>query len=94
MPDDTRVDADDDADPDRTRGEDAAEPADGDGPAGDADPGSQWRFALDEVGPEAEAEREAARDPPIEPESVDAENALFVVAGVLGTLLLVFSVTL
>lgn len=65
----------------------------------DADPTAaeddgEWRFALDEVGPEAEAAREAARNPPIEPESVDAENALFVVAGVLGTLLLVFSVTL
>jgi len=55
---------------------------------------SEWRFGIDEVGPEAEAAREAARNPPIEPESIDAENALFVVAGVLGTLLLVFSVTL
>lgn len=56
--------------------------------------GEEWRFAIDEVGPEAEAAREAARNPPIEPESIDAENALFVAAGVLGTLLLVFSVTL
>ena len=56
--------------------------------------GDEWRFGIDEVGPEAEAAREAARNPPIEPESIDAENALFVVAGVLGTLLLVFSVTL
>ncbi|GAA0191827.1 DUF7312 domain-containing protein [Halobaculum roseum] len=64
-------------------------------PDGDSDDdGEQWRFAIDEVGPEAEAAREAARNPPIEPESIDAENALFVVAGVLGTLLLVFSVTL
>ncbi|WP_348612097.1 DUF7312 domain-containing protein [Halobaculum rarum] len=55
---------------------------------------NEWRFGIDEVGPEAEAAREAARNPPIEPESIDAENALFVVAGVLGTLLLVFSVTL
>lgn len=56
--------------------------------------GEEWRFAIDEVGPEAAAAREAERNPPIEPESIDAENALFVVAGVLGTLLLVFSVTL
>ncbi|MFC6795828.1 hypothetical protein ACFQFH_17780 [Halobaculum halobium] len=38
--------------------------------------------------------RARPRETPIEPESIDAENALFVVAGVLGTLLLVFSVTL
>ncbi|QZY00099.1 DUF7312 domain-containing protein [Halobaculum rubrum] len=60
----------------------------------DADSDDEWRFGIDEVGPEAEAAREAARNPPIEPESIDAENALFVAAGVLGTLLLVFSVTL
>lgn len=48
-----------------------------------------WRFALDEVGPEAEDPA-----PEIEPESVDVENALFVVAGVVGTLLLVLSVTI
>ncbi|MFC7069280.1 DUF7312 domain-containing protein [Halobaculum lipolyticum] len=56
--------------------------------------GDEWRFGIDDVGPEAEAAREAARDPPIEPESIDPENALFVVAGVLGTLLFVLSVTL
>ncbi|MFC7098116.1 DUF7312 domain-containing protein [Halobaculum marinum] len=65
----------------------------GQGPDVDSD-GNEWRFGIDEVGPEAEAAREAAQNPPIEPESIDAENALFVVAGVLGTLLFVFSVTL
>ena len=50
-----------------------------------------WRFALDEVdengivGPEAE---------PIEPESIDLENALFVAVGVLGTLLVFVAATL
>ena len=59
----------------------------------DAD-GEEWRFGIDDVGPEAEAAREAERNPPIEPEPIDPEHALFVVAGVLGTLLFVFSVTL
>ncbi|WP_277553586.1 DUF7312 domain-containing protein [Halobaculum limi] len=62
-----------------------------DADAATPDDDDQWRFGLDEVGPEAEAANQPA---PIEPESISAENALFVVTGVLGTLLLVFSVTL
>ncbi|MFC7136467.1 hypothetical protein ACFQRB_07885 [Halobaculum litoreum] len=68
--------------------------------SGERDPGvdsdgNEWRFGLDEVGPEAEAARAAAREEaPIEPESIGVENALFVVAGVLGTILFVFSATL
>ncbi|PSQ06936.1 hypothetical protein BRC97_04480 [Halobacteriales archaeon QS_6_71_20] len=99
MTDDPRADADGE-EPGAARRDGAVGTADGDETAegdetGEAvEPGGQWRFALDEVGPEAEAEREAARNPPIEPEPVDVENALFVVAGVLGTLLLLFSVTL
>jgi hypothetical protein len=54
--------------------------------APDADEGhdaDQWRFALDEVGEDAEPRR-----PPLEPESPSLENALFVVLGVVGTVLL------
>jgi hypothetical protein len=52
----------------------------------DADDG--WRYALDEVGPEAEAESR----PPIEPGSPSLENAVFVALGVLLTLALLVSV--
>jgi hypothetical protein len=37
----------------------------------------EWRFGLDEVGPEA-----AASEPTIEPEAIDTENALFFLLGV------------
>jgi hypothetical protein len=47
-----------------------------------------WRFALDEVGPEAEEETR----PPIEPGSPSLENVVFVVLGVLLTLALLLSV--
>ena len=53
---------------------------DGDGP---------WRFALDEVGPEAE---EQDTRPPIEPGSPSLENAVFVLLGALLTLALLVAV--
>lgn len=40
---------------------------------------SEWKFEVDEVGPDG-VERE---EPTIEPESIDIEHALFVVLGVL-----------
>jgi hypothetical protein len=55
----------------------------------EADDDGPWRFALDEVGPEAEEEDTR---PPIEPESLSLENALFVVLGVLLALAVLFSV--
>ncbi|UIP00825.1 hypothetical protein Hbl1158_05565 [Halobaculum sp. CBA1158] len=79
-----------DAGRDPNAGDDATDAATVGDDADDA--GDEWRFALDEVGPDAEPD--GPERPPIEPESVDAENALFVVAGVLGTLLFVLSVTL
>jgi hypothetical protein len=49
-----------------------------------AEDSSDWQYGVDEVGEEATAQ--PAREP-IEPESVDLENALFVVVGVVGTVL-------
>lgn len=49
---------------------------------------TEWRFALDEVGPEAETETVEAD--PIEPEEISLEHAGFVALGValaLGVLL-------
>ncbi len=50
----------------------------------------EWRFAVDEVGPDGivEPERE-----PIEPESPDIENVVFVLLGVVATLALLFAAT-
>ena len=44
----------------------------------EADDDGPWRFALDEVG--ADAEEEDTR-PPIQPESLSLEKALFIVLG-------------
>lgn len=41
----------------------------------------EWRFSIDEVGPDAEPE--TPETDPIEPESISAEHAAFVVLGVL-----------
>jgi len=51
-----------------------------------------WRFALDEVGPEAEAEADAEGRPPIEAGSPSVENALFVALGALLAVVLLVSV--
>jgi hypothetical protein len=51
----------------------------------DADDGDerQWRFAVDEVGPDAVTETtHTPDDEPIEPGSIDVENAVFVALGV------------
>lgn len=49
------------------------------------DEDGEWRFGLDEVGEDAEPVRE-----PIEPESISLEHVAFVLAGVIGTLALLF----
>jgi hypothetical protein len=64
-----------------------------------ADEESEWRFGIDEVGPDAEAEPDEHDEPkgsvagnmdyemPVEPEAVSLESALFVLLGVTVTLL-------
>lgn len=45
----------------------------------------EWRFAVDEVGPDADDDgdrEEHHRPPPIEPESIALEHAIFVLLGV------------
>ena len=48
---------------------------------------SEWRFGLDEVGPDADPDPEYEREP-LEPGSPSLENVAFVLLGVVGTLLL------
>jgi len=50
-----------------------------------AEESKDWQYDVDEVGEETAPARPARE--PIEPESVDLENALFVVVGVVGTVL-------
>jgi hypothetical protein len=54
----------------------------------DADPAaesdSEWRFSVDDVGPEADTG--ADEDTAIEPETISLEHATFVVVGVVLTL--------
>jgi|GEM_PF-1348082 len=48
--------------------------------------GREWRFSLDEVGPDGVTEDTATPvSTPIEPESINPENALFVLLGVVLT---------
>lgn len=44
--------------------------------------GDEWRFSLEEVGEEAEGAEPVEREP-LDPESIDLENAVFVLLGVL-----------
>ena len=44
---------------------------------------SQWRFSVDEVGPDGVTEdTRTPADEPIEPETIDLEHAVFVALGV------------
>lgn len=54
------------------------------------DDDSEWRFSLDDVG-EDNGAAEPVERPPMEPGSPSLENALFVLIGVLGTLLVFVS---
>lgn len=55
--------------------------------AGDDEDG--WTYALDEVGPEAETD-----EPPIEPESITPEHAVFFLLGVAVFIVVVASILL
>ena len=47
---------------------------------------SQWRFAVDDVGPDGVTEdTHTPASEPIEPESIDTEHAIFVALGVAAT---------
>ncbi|WP_094533854.1 DUF7312 domain-containing protein [Halorubrum halodurans] len=49
----------------------------------DEEEGREWRFGVDDVGPDGVTEDTATpADEPIEPGSIDAEHAVFVVLGV------------
>ncbi|PAU83925.1 hypothetical protein CK500_05680 [Halorubrum salipaludis] len=64
-----------------------------DDPGGDdeGDDESQWRFAVDDVGPDGVTEdTHTPEDEPIEPGSIDPENAVFVALGVVLTLGVLF----
>jgi|APHM01.1.fsa_nt_gi hypothetical protein len=52
-------------------------------PVTDPEDDDEWRFGIDEVGPEAETETED--DEQIEPEVISPEHATFVAIGVLLT---------
>ena len=57
-------------------------------PETEGDTDTEWRFSIDEVGPDAEADEVEAD--PIEPEEISLEHASFVALGVaiaLGVLL-------
>lgn len=50
------------------------------GPESQSDDGREWRFSVDEVGPEAEPDPPESE--PIEPESISLEHAVFVGLGI------------
>ncbi|WP_396610372.1 hypothetical protein ACH9L7_08925 [Haloferax sp. S1W] len=52
-------------------------------PRSEADDDGDWRFGVDEVGPDGIIEDQQPEQEPIEPGSPSAENVLFVVLGVL-----------
>jgi len=56
-------------------------------PSSESDDDSQWRFGLDDVGPEAQ--QEPPEPEPIEPQSISLEHAVFVGLGVMLTLAVV-----
>ncbi|SEO43172.1 hypothetical protein SAMN04487948_102394 [Halogranum amylolyticum] len=55
-----------------------------------ADDDTEWQFGLDEVGEDAETTDEPEL-PPLEPGDPSLENAMFVLLGVVGTLLIFVS---
>jgi len=58
---------------------------------GEADDESEWRFAVDDVGPDGVTEdTHTPETEPIEPGSIDAEHAVFVVLGVMLTVGVLF----
>jgi hypothetical protein len=70
-------------------------PVDDAGTVGDDsdDQQDEWRFSVDDVGEDAAETLEEVRElPPIEPGNPSLENALFVLLGVVGTLLVFLSV--
>jgi hypothetical protein len=86
-------DADGSRDPDRGDGRhDAVVETDGDGiVTRSTDEDTPWRFGIDEVGEvvDSEADEEDLPRPPLEPETISAENALFVVLGAALTVLII-----
>ncbi|EJN60701.1 DUF7312 domain-containing protein [Halogranum rubrum] len=61
-------------------------------PSDDSSEDSEWQFSVDEVGEEAANEPTEERTlPPLEPGDPSFENALFVLIGVVGTLLIFVS---
>ncbi|WP_206731718.1 DUF7312 domain-containing protein [Halorubrum amylolyticum] len=58
---------------------------------GEGDDESQWRFAVDDVGPDGVVEdTHTPETEPIEPGSIDPEHAVFVVLGVVLTVGVLF----
>lgn len=61
-------------------------------PSNDPADDSEWQFSVDEVGEEASNEATDERTlPPLEPGDPSFENAMFVLLGVVGTLLIFVS---
>ena len=54
------------------------------GSSSEADDDGEWRFSVDDVGPEAEPD--PPEPDPIEPESISVEHAVFVGLGIVLTL--------
>ena len=50
------------------------------GPESQSDDDNEWRFGIDDVGPEAEADE--PEPDPIEPEPISLEHAVFVGLGI------------
>ena len=59
------------------------------GSAPESDDDHEWRFGVDDVGPEAEPD--PPEPEPIEPEPISLEHAVFVGVGILLTLGIVFT---
>lgn len=51
----------------------------------------EWRFAIDDVGPDGVVEETSPAAEPIEPESIELEHALFVTVGVVLSVSVLFT---